>query len=281
MVNDPQRLYESEYNLRARHSDSEQFVKRWQRESDEARKIPASLLDQRYGDGPNMNLDIFPLPGALRPILLFIHGGYWRGMDKDLFAFPATDLNQAGVVYISINYALAPAVTLDEIVEQSRQAVAWVYRNAEKYGGDPKRIHVSGHSAGGHLTGMMLSTDWAARGLEGLALAGGIAISGLFDLMPILQTSVNEDVRLDQESARRNSPMTIVPANGPRLISAVGSGETDEFIRQSREYAEAWSDAGGNAQYLAIEGFHHFDIICELGRSGSELNDAVLAQIEK
>ena len=75
--------------------------------------------------------------------------------------------------------------------------------------------------------------------------------------------------------------MTIVPANGPRLISAVGSGETDEFIRQSREYAEAWSDAGGNAQYLAIEGFHHFDIICELGRSGSELNDAVLAQIEK
>ncbi|MBT5676026.1 MAG: alpha/beta hydrolase [Rhodospirillaceae bacterium] len=280
-MNNPGKLYESGYNLRARHPDFEQFVERWQRESDEARLSPDCLLDQRYGDGPNMNLDIFPLAGALRPILIFIHGGYWRAMDKALFTFPAIGLNQAGVVYASINYALAPAVTLDEIVEQSRQAVAWVYQNAEKYGGDPKRIHVSGHSAGGHLTGMMLSTDWAARGLPCLALAGGIPISGIFDLMPILQTSINDDVRLDEESAERNSPMTFVPENGPPMISAVGGGETDEFLRQSKEYAEAWQEKGGSAQYLPLEGFHHFDVICELGRTGSELNDAVLAQIEK
>jgi arylformamidase len=281
-MNKPGRLYESEYNLRARHPDFEQFADRWQRESDEARrKTPARQLDQIYGDGPNMTLDIFPLSGALRPILIFIHGGYWRVLDKEKFAYPALGLNQAGVVYVSINYALAPSVSLDHIVEQCRQAVAWVYRNAEKYGGDPNRIHICGHSAGGHLTGMLLSTDWRQRGLPTTIFAGGIPISGIFDLLPILETSINDDVRLDRESARRNSPMTFVPANGPPLICAVGDGETGEFLRQSREYAEAWAKQGGSAQYLPLKGFHHFDVICQLGRTGSELNDAILAQIEK
>ncbi|MCH7729198.1 MAG: alpha/beta hydrolase, partial [Planctomycetes bacterium] len=155
------------------------------RESDEARKILACHLDQRYGDGPNMTLDIFPLSGSLRPILIFFHGGYWRVMDKEQFAFPAIGLNESGVLFVSINYALAPSVSLDDIVEQCRQAVIWVYRNAEKYGGDTKRIHVSGHSAGGHLTAMMLSTDWAQKGLPAALLASGITISGIFDLFPI------------------------------------------------------------------------------------------------
>ena len=280
-MNEPGRQFESEYNLRERHPDFENFFARWQRESDEARKILACHLDQRYGDGPNMTLDISPLSGSLRPILIFFHGGYWRVMDKEQFAFPAIGLNESGVLFVSINYALAPSVSLDDIVEQCRQAVIWVYRNAEKYGGDARRIHVSGHSAGGHLTAMLLSTDWTQRGLPATLLAGGITISGIFDLIPLLQTSINDDVRLDRESARRNSPMEFPPANGPPLISAVGADETDEFLRQSREYAEAWQDNGGIAQYLPLEGFHHFDVICELGRSGSALNNAVLAQIGK
>ena len=200
-------------------------------------------------------------------------------MDKDLFAYPAIGLNDAGVVYVSVNYALAPSITLDEIVEQCRQAVTWVHQNAETHGGDPNRIHISGHSAGGHLTAMMLSTDWTQRGTAEINLAGGIAISGIFDLVPILETSINDGVQLDQVAARRNSPREFLPSNGPPFISAVGADETDEFLRQSREYAEAWNENGGRAQYLPLEGFHHFDVICELGRSGSELNDAVLAQI--
>ncbi|MEE8173412.1 MAG: alpha/beta hydrolase [Alphaproteobacteria bacterium] len=271
--------FESEYNLRARHPDFETFFERWRRESEEARRTLPCHLDQQYGDGPNMSLDIFPQSGPSRPILLFIHGGYWRAMDKDLFAYPAIGLNDAGVVYVSVNYALAPSITLDEIVEQCRQAVTWVHQNAETHGGDPNRIHISGHSAGGHLTAMMLSTDWTQRGTAEINLAGGIAISGIFDLVPILETSINDGVQLDQVAARRNSPREFLPSNGPPFISAVGADETDEFLRQSREYAEAWNENGGRAQYLPLEGFHHFDVICELGRSGSELNDAVLAQI--
>ena len=271
--------YESEYNLRARHPDFETYFERWQRESEAARRSVPCHLNQQYGDGPNMTLDIFPQSGPPRPILLFIHGGYWRAMDKDLFSYPAIGLNDAGVVYVSVNYALAPSVTLDEIVEQCRQAVTWVHRNAKSYGGDPTRIHISGHSAGGHLTAMMLSTDWAQRGAADIKLAGGIAISGIFDLVPLLETSINDGVQLDREAARRNSPTEFLPSNGPPLVSAVGAGETDEFQRQSREYAAAWNESGGRAQYLALEGFHHFDVVLELGRSGSELNDAVLAQI--
>ena len=271
--------YEAEYNLRARHPDFETYFERWQSDSAHARNSLPCSLDQQYGDGPNMSLDIFPQPGASHPIVLFIHGGYWRAMDKDSFAYPAIGLNDAGVVYVSVNYALAPSVTLDEIVQQCRQAVVWVHQNAEKYGGDPDRIHISGHSAGGHLTAMMLSTDWAKWGAAEIKLAGGIAISGIFELVPLLETGINDGVQLDQTAALRNSPSAFVPSNGPPMIAAVGANETDEFLRQSREYAEAWNAQIGNGQYLPLKGFHHFDVVCELGRTGSELNDAVLAQI--
>ena len=270
---------EAEYNFRTRHPDFETYFERWQSDSAHARNSLPCSLDQQYGDGPNMSLDIFPQPGASHPIVLFIHGGYWRAMDKDSFAYPAIGLNDAGVVYVSVNYALAPSVTLDEIVQQCRQAVVWVHQNAEKYGGDPDRIHISGHSAGGHLTAMMLSTDWAKLGAAEIKLAGGIAISGIFELVPLLETSINDGVQLDQTAALRNSPSAFVPSNGPPMIAAVGANETDEFLRQSREYAEAWNAQIGNGQYLPLKGFHHFDVVCELGRTGSELSDAVLAQI--
>ena len=167
-------------------------------------------------------------------------------MDKESFNYPAIGLGKAGVVYISINYALAPTVSLDEIVGQCRQAITWVHRNAETFGGDPNRIHISGHSAGGHLTAMMLSTDWAKRGELESKLAGGIAISGLFDLVPILETSINDEVQLDRISARRNSPSGLLPANGAPFIATVGGNETDEFLRQSRDYAAAWNEHSGD-----------------------------------
>jgi arylformamidase len=271
--------YEPEFNLRARHPDFEVFVERWRRESEKARKTLECRIGEPYGDGLNMALDIFPCSGPSNPVFIFIHGGYWRAMDKDLFAYPALGFNAAGAVYVSINYALAPAVTLDVIVEQCREAVIWVHRNAAMFGGDPKRIHVGGHSAGGHLTAMMMSTDWTARGSADIALSGGVPISGIFDLLPLIGTSINDDVRLDQEAALRNSPMSFVPENGAPIIAAVGADETDEFVRQSRDYAKAWTAQGGSALFLPIEGLHHFDVVLELGRTGSKLNDAVLSQM--
>ena len=278
MINhDP--YFESNYNLRERHPDFETYFEQYREESEKARHDIPCELDLSYGNGPNMSLDIFPQANGLNPVCLFIHGGYWRAMDKGLFSYPAIGLSNASIVFVSINYALAPEISLDGIAEQCREAVLWVHRNAENFGGDPNRIHISGHSAGGHLTAMMLSTNWSQRGAKDLHLAGGIAISGIFDLVPLIKTSINDDIKLDREAALRNSPINFLPEDCPPLITAVGAGETDEFLRQSREYAKAWQNKGGQVQFKPISGFHHFDIILEMGRIGSELNDAMITQI--
>ena len=164
-------------------------------------------------------------------------------MDKDVHSFPAEGFVAAGGAAVSLNYALAPAVTLDTIVEQCRTALEWVADNAGRLNGDPDRIFVSGHSAGGHLTAMMLCTNWAARGRPADLVKGGTPISGIFDLAPIMETSINDDVRLDAESAARNSPIHHLPQAGAPLIAAVGAAETPAFIAQNRAFAKAWQGA--------------------------------------
>jgi len=278
MINyDP--YYEGQYNLRERHPDFGNYIEQWRKNSERARRDLPCKLDLPYGNDPNTSLDIFPQAKGLNPVCLFIHGGYWRAMDKELFSYPAMGLSNAGVVFVSINYALAPDISLDGIVKQCQEAVLWIYRNAESFGGDPDRIHISGHSAGGHLTAMMLSTNWSERGVADLKLASGIAISGMFDLVPLIETSINNELRLNRDAALRNSPIKFLPEHCPPLLAAVGAGETDEFLRQSREYVEAWKGKGGQAQFMPISDFHHFDVVLEMGRTGSELNDAVLAQL--
>ena len=170
-------------------------------------------------------------------------------------------------------------MTLDAIVEQCRTAIEWVADNAGRLGGDPGRIFVSGHSAGGHLTGMMLCTDWAARGRPADLVKGGTPISGVFDLAPILETSINDDVRLDAEAAARNGPIHHLPAAGAPLLAVVGAGETPAFVAQNRAFAEAWGARGFAAEVMEIEGLHHFNVVSELGRPGSALTGAVLAQM--
>ena len=226
-----------------------------------------------------MTADLFPAPAAGAPIQVFIHGGYWRAMDKDVHSFPAEGFVKAGGAAVSLNYALAPAVTLDTIVEQCRTAIEWVADNAGRLNGDPDRIFVSGHSAGGHLTAMMLCTDWAARGRPADLVKGGTPISGIFDLAPIMETSINDDVRLDADSAARNSPIHHLPQAGAPLIAAVGAAETPAFVAQNRAFAEAWQARGFEAAVMEIEGLHHYNVVSEMGRPGSALTQAALAQM--
>ena len=270
---------EAEYNLRLRHPDFEGHFAVWEAESVRVREALTCTLDVRYGDGPGMTADLFPASESDAPIQVFIHGGYWRTMDKVSHSFPAEGFVAAGGAAVSINYALAPAVTLDTIVEQCRTALEWVADNADRLNGDPSRIFVSGHSAGGHLTAMMLCSDWASRGRPAGLVKGGTAISGIFDLAPITETSINDDVRLDAEAAARNSPIHNLPAAGAPLVAAVGAEETPEFVAQNRAFAGAWRARGFDATVMEIKGLHHFNVVNEMGRPGSALTKAALAQM--
>jgi len=276
---DQERL-DAQYNLRARHTDFQQHFDRYDRESARVRKQLPSRLDIAYGDTPLQTLDIFPATAPGSPVLVFIHGGYWQFLDKGAFSFPAPVFVGAGAAYVSLNYDLAPTVTIDEIVQQCRRALVWCLANAESFNGDPANIHVSGHSAGGHLTAMMMTTDWPAHGgLPADLVKGCCAISGLFDLEPLRLSYLNEALGLEQGSARRNSPLYNITRHGSPLIAAVGGEETEEFLRHTGMLTTAWRARGFPCQELTLAGLNHFTVVDELGRAGSPLARAVLAQM--
>lgn len=279
MTTPPDPAYEAEYNLRARHADADALIARWTSESERVRRALPCRLDERYGPEPKATLDLFPAKSDDAPILVFIHGGYWRRMDKTDHSFVAEVPVAAGAAVAVLNYDLCPAVTVDTIVAECRAATAWVYRHADKLNGDRNRIFVAGHSAGGHLTATTLATDWKAEGLPADLVKGGLPISGIFDLHPIRRTSINDDARLDQAAADRLSPICRKPAVLPPIIAAVGAGETFAFLEQSRAFADAWRRWGGRGEALFLPGVHHFDVVLELGRPESRLSRALLALI--
>ena len=168
-------------------------------------------LDLRYGPGPKETLDIFPAAVDSAPVQLYVHGGYWRANDKSDVSFMAEPLVAAGATVVLINHDLCPDVGVGDIVEQVRRAIAWTYRHKAEHGGDPDQIYISGNSAGAHLCAMALAHDWEAKGLPADLIKGATLITGVYDLEPVLHISVNQDVRLDPEAARRLSPMFLPP----------------------------------------------------------------------
>ncbi len=280
---------DGQYNLRARHPDAQQYFDRWTRESERVRAALPGKLDIAYGESAAETLDYFPAAasaaegGAAKgrgaPVLIFIHGGYWRALDKKEHRFLAEPFVGAGCAFVNVNYALAPAVGIEEIVRQCRRAVGWTYRHCAGWGGDPNRLHVAGHSAGGHLTAMMLATDWSRESLPANALKGGCAISGVFELEPLRHSYLQGDLRLTEESAQLLSPLLHLPKRGPPLIVAVGAEETEEFLRQSEAYAVAWRGQGLPVQHRVVPGCHHFSILEELANPASPLLLSVREQL--
>ncbi len=231
-----------QYNNRARIPEHPAIFERWARASALAREASPCRLDLAYGSGPNEQLDLFPTAHANAPVLVFIHGGWWRSLDKRDHAFIAPAFTQAGALVVLPNYALCPAVTIDEIVLQMVRALAWVHRHAAGHGGDPRRIVVAGHSAGGHLASMLLSCRWAtvASDLPAALVRAALSISGLFELEPLRHTPfLQADLRLTRRSAQRLSPARFAPPDGT-LFATVGAQESEEFLRQNRLIREAW-----------------------------------------
>jgi len=274
----PADFVEREYNLRAAFPDHPQWFERWARESEVARSELDAKLDIRYGNGPKQTIDLFPAVNP-RAALLFIHGGYWRALDKRDHPFVAPPFVARGVGVAVVNYDLCPDVSIARIVDEMREAVAWLRREGARHGVPCDRLVVAGHSAGGHLTAMLLATDWQARGLPQTIIAGAVAVSGVFDLEPLVQVSFNVDLKLDRSRAHAVSPIHLSPRVRAPLLLAAGEDETSEFIRQSWMLWERWPECHPQGRHgpLFIPERHHYSVISELGDAKSALTRETLA----
>ncbi|MNF61095.1 Carboxylesterase NlhH [compost metagenome] len=269
--------FDVQYNARASVEDFDQYPRQYRALSDQAHASLPCFKDVPYGPGAGERLDIFPASRPDAPVLLFIHGGYWRALSKADSAFMAPALTAAGACVVVLDYDLAPAVTLDHIVDQTRRALAWLHRHIGEFGGDPQRLYASGSSAGGHLTGMLLSGGWhASYGVPDTVLRGALPISGLFDLRPLLDTHINGWMAMDDAAARRNSPAFHLPTRGAELVISYGALETAEFARQSHEFLDAWTARGLPGRFVEAPGRNHFDVVLELGQPGTPLYRAAL-----
>ncbi len=271
-----------EYDNRAKVPDFAQHLERFATRSAQARASLPCRLDVRYGADAAQTLDIFTAaaPGA-SPVHVFYHGGYWKALDKSDFDYVAFAQHGLGAATVVVNYALMPAVSMDELVRQCRAALAWVWHNAPSFGGDRRRIHVSGHSAGAHLIAMLLATDWSRfdASLPSDPIRGACGISGLYDLEPIRLCYLNEDLGLSAEEAARNSPVRLERCSGGELLLAVGALEGAEYLRQTTDLADAWSQAGERPSTLVLPGMDHFAIVGLLDDPHSELSGAIRRQM--
>ena len=273
------------YNNRALVPDHAAHFARWSRESVAARANSTCFLDVAYGEGAGETLDIFPGAATDAPVLVFIHGGYWRSLDKADHSFIAPAFTQKGACVVVLNYALCPAVTIPQITLQMVKALAWIWRHIAGYGGDPKRITVMGHSAGGHLAAMLLTCLWKAyaRDLPASVLRNALSISGLYDLTPMRQTPFLKDsLRLTPAQARKASPAFLprpkVSQGRGVLYTVAGGNESAEFLRQNQLIRDVW---GPKAVPVceALPGLNHFSVLESLIEPGHRLHALALELI--
>lgn len=270
-------FYAREYNARERVPDHPRVLDEGRARSRQARQELSASLDLHYGPGQAETLDLFPARTPGGPLFVFIHGGYWRSLDKADFSFLAPALVAAGVNVALVNYALCPAVRIDDIVMQNVHALAWLYREAGRFGYDADRIHVGGHSAGGHLTAMMLCARFpdVAPDLPADLVKSGLAISGLYDLEPIVDAPfLSADLRLDRAQAERLSPAWMTPATSAPVVTAVGGDESSEFLRQNALLGERWPR--NLRADVPMPGFNHFTVVGQLAQPTSPLFQAAI-----
>jgi len=265
-------LLAKEYNNRELVPDHPKYFARWQEDSARARSRMICYLDRRYGDMPGETIDIFPARKGDGTCMMFIHGGYWRSLDKQDFSFLAPTWVDAGVSLAVVNYDLCPKVSIEDIVQQMLRASRWLWLHAEEYGMDQDRLYVSGHSAGGHLTAMMMCALWPTydAALPKDLWKGGLAISGVYDLRPLLSVPfLQQDLRLDDESALRLSPAFLPPATRAAVMTSVGGAESSEFRRQNALLRERWR--GAFFGDVSMPGKNHFSIMDALAEPSSAL----------
>jgi arylformamidase len=258
---------EAEYVSRPMLAELRQRLPAWERDAIAYRAHAGARarIDVAYGAGPRQHLDVFSPERRGGAVALFVHGGYWQATGKAWFSHLARGANAHGVTVVMVGYTLCPDATVAGIVDEVRAAVAFAVKNL----GAP--VTVFGHSAGGHLAACMLATDWRARDLPADAVRAAMPVSGLFELEPLVATSVNRKLGLDAAEARRLSPIAWRPPAGRSMVAYVGGAETAEFRRQTSAFAERWSDAGAKATAVEVAGQGHFGVIDALAEPDSPM----------
>ena len=261
----------------------QQVVKRWATNSEGVRARLGAPQRYAYGPTPIEGLDVYRTKRLNAPINIFIHGGEWRLGAAKSSAFPAELFVHAGAHYVVPDFAWVQDVGggLMPIAEQVRRAVAWVHRNAKSFGGDSDRIYVSGHSSGGHLAGVIMTTDWPKDfNLPIDTVKGGLCCSGMFDLKPVRLSARRKYINFTDEMEHALSSQRHLDKLNAPVIVAHGTLESPEFQRQSRDFAAAGRAAGKPVQLLVAEGYNHFEVIETLGNPYGPLGRAVLEQMQ-
>jgi len=249
----------------------------------QARRVRASAkswLDVAYGGSPRERLDIYAAANGGGPVLIYIHGGYWRsGSKEDNCNFVPT-FTSRGATVVLVEYDLCPQVTVADIVRQTRAAIGWTYKNIGRYGGDPAKLFVAGHSAGGHLTAMALAHDWTKNDLPSDPIKGAAATSGVYDLDVVMKISVQQDVHLTPELARANSPLVNPPRVKCPLLVAVGGAEPKGWQQMSQDYFSFCKEHGMNAEYLIEPDANHYTMTEHLLDARRPLTQEMIKQME-
>jgi arylformamidase len=268
--------YEAEYNNRARVPEHPEIFARWIREAEDYRaetlKAGRAELGLSYGDTPRQLVDLFfSSAGEAAPLAIFVHGGWWRSLDASMFSRMARGLNEQGATVAVVGYDLCPNVAIADIIEQIRRACLFIWQRYSR------PMLLLGHSAGGHLASAMVATDWASLYPKAPAdlVPAGYAISGVFDLEPLIGISVNQDLKLDAAEARKISTVNWPLKPGRRFDAVCGALESSEFKRQSRTLAEVWDRAGAATRFGEIAGTNHFTVIDALADPHSAMTARV------
>ena len=268
-----------QYNNGLRVPDVRAILTRWQQDAAQARHDLVGRTAIPYGDDATETFDLFMPTTSQRPapLLVFVHGGYWRSLSKDDFSWIARPYVARGIAVAVVDYGLTPRYPLESIVRQHLRALAFLWLNASHFGVDRTRIVVSGHSAGGHIAAMMLAARFGAYDprLPRDLLAGGVAISGLYDMEPLRHTPyLNADLQLTLDRVAPLSPLYMTPASGAPLITAVGGDESDEFRRHARELGIAWSSV--LREDVPLPGGDHFTACERFAEPGQRLFEATV-----
>ena len=273
---------EREYSPSSCIDDIMVYIEQYINQSATAREILKEHIrpNVKYGPETRSTMDVFiPEGKGPFPVHIFIHGGYWQELSKDESSFAAPNFLDHGIIFIALDYTLAPEANMSKIIDQTRRGVISILKNALNYNGDPNNVTISGSSAGGHLVAEVLSMKWEKYGYKNCPLKGALAISGIFDLEPLIKTYINKPLKLTLKDTQVLSPINHIPKECCPVVLTYGENETSEFKRQTHEYMDAFLRAGLGCRYLDMPSVNHFNIVLDLNKKDSPLFQTVLNQV--